>query len=77
MAVNRAPLSPISHFGRSVKFISPFLKLTQNPPIIGCLKKGCEFSLDFLPQVSYDFSGLKKERFLDRPRRIGVLSLTI
>ena len=34
----------------------------------GCRKKGCEFSLDFLPQVSYDLECREKERFLDTTR---------
>jgi len=31
---------------------------------MGCREKGCEFSLDFLPQVSYDLECREKERFL-------------
>ena len=31
---------------------------------MGCRKKGCEFSLDFLPQVSYDLECREKERLL-------------
>jgi len=48
------------------QFSLVFFETNVQSLIMGCREKGCEFSLDFLPQISYDLECREKERFLDR-----------
>ena len=76
MAMKQKPFAPelfslrVNEFGvKSSKIQAlvtfPPIRYVQSS-IMGCREKGCEFSLDFLPQVSYDLECREKERLLSR-----------